>query len=69
MRIGKGVIAFWAEANLVLWARYAFWARGHVSHNCRKKKVDTHTTLKGKKPTTTTTSTLKLQTGYDYTNK
>ncbi|GJY31635.1 DNA topoisomerase 2 [Tanacetum coccineum] len=27
----KGVIAFWAGPNLVVWARYAFWARGHVA--------------------------------------
>ncbi|GJW65565.1 serine/threonine-protein kinase MHK isoform X1 [Tanacetum coccineum] len=26
---GKGAIAFWAGPNLVVWARYAFWARGH----------------------------------------
>ncbi|GJT63969.1 cullin 3 [Tanacetum coccineum] len=35
---GKGVIAFWAGPNLVVWARYAFWARGHVATNCRSKK-------------------------------
>ncbi|GJS93988.1 hypothetical protein Tco_0800956 [Tanacetum coccineum] len=28
---GKGAIAFWAGPNLVIWARYAFWARGHDS--------------------------------------
>ncbi|GKF76579.1 hypothetical protein Tco_0229049, partial [Tanacetum coccineum] len=28
---GKGAIAFWAGPNLVVWARYAFWARGHVA--------------------------------------
>ncbi|GKF32251.1 hypothetical protein Tco_0102049, partial [Tanacetum coccineum] len=37
---GKGVIAFWAGPNLVVWARYAFWARGHVATNCRSKKND-----------------------------
>ncbi|GKC44622.1 NB-ARC domains-containing protein, partial [Tanacetum coccineum] len=35
---GKGAIAFWAGPNLVVWARYAFWARGHVATNCRSKK-------------------------------
>ncbi|GJR37444.1 hypothetical protein Tco_1213128 [Tanacetum coccineum] len=38
MRKGKGVIAFWAGLNQVVWARYAFWARGHVATNCRSKK-------------------------------
>ncbi|GKF40872.1 hypothetical protein Tco_0124214 [Tanacetum coccineum] len=28
---GKGAIAFWVGPNLVVWARYAFWARGHLS--------------------------------------
>ncbi|GJX68668.1 hypothetical protein Tco_0304395 [Tanacetum coccineum] len=37
-RQGKGAIAFWARPNLVVWARYAFWARGHVATNCRSKK-------------------------------
>ncbi|GKC12344.1 hypothetical protein Tco_1009126 [Tanacetum coccineum] len=40
---GKGAIAFWAGPNLVVWARYVFWARGHVATNCRsknKKKQD-----------------------------
>ncbi|GJW12427.1 hypothetical protein Tco_1578254 [Tanacetum coccineum] len=27
VRKGKGAIAFWAGPNLVVWARYAFWAR------------------------------------------
>ncbi|GJW96385.1 ribonuclease H protein, partial [Tanacetum coccineum] len=31
MRKGKGAIAFWAGPNLVVWARYAFRARGHVA--------------------------------------
>ncbi|GJU74125.1 ribonuclease H-like domain-containing protein [Tanacetum coccineum] len=35
---GKGAIAFWAGPNLVVWARYAFWARGHVATNCCSKK-------------------------------
>ncbi|GKE20438.1 hypothetical protein Tco_1431950 [Tanacetum coccineum] len=35
---GKGAISFWAGPNLVVWARYAFWARGHVATNCRSKK-------------------------------
>ncbi|GKD49515.1 zinc finger, RING/FYVE/PHD-type containing protein, partial [Tanacetum coccineum] len=26
--------------NLVVWARYAFWARGHVATNCRSKKKE-----------------------------
>ncbi|GKG49904.1 hypothetical protein Tco_0518678, partial [Tanacetum coccineum] len=34
----KGAIAFWAGPNLVVWARYAFWARDHVATNCRSKK-------------------------------
>ncbi|GJY58916.1 putative reverse transcriptase domain-containing protein [Tanacetum coccineum] len=39
---GKGAIAFWAGPNLVVWARYALWARGHVATNCcsKKKKWD-----------------------------
>ncbi|GJR45412.1 early light-inducible protein [Tanacetum coccineum] len=37
---GKGAIAFWAGPNLVVWARYAFWARGHVATNCRSKKKE-----------------------------
>ncbi|GKC33596.1 hypothetical protein Tco_1045980 [Tanacetum coccineum] len=35
---GKGAIAFWAGPNLVVWAHYAFWARGHIATNCRSKK-------------------------------
>ncbi|GJU03114.1 hypothetical protein Tco_1113452 [Tanacetum coccineum] len=31
VRKGKGDIAFSAGPNLVVWARYAFWARGHVA--------------------------------------
>ncbi|GKA37519.1 putative reverse transcriptase domain-containing protein, partial [Tanacetum coccineum] len=32
-------IAFWAGPNLVVWARYAFWARGHVATIAVKKKL------------------------------
>ncbi|GKF55002.1 hypothetical protein Tco_0165342, partial [Tanacetum coccineum] len=38
VRKGKGAIAFWVGPNLVVWARYAFWLRGHVAINCRSKK-------------------------------
>ncbi|GJS45144.1 reverse transcriptase domain-containing protein [Tanacetum coccineum] len=37
LRKGKGDIAFWAIPNLVVWARYAFWTRGHVATNCRSE--------------------------------
>ncbi|GJS65449.1 putative reverse transcriptase domain-containing protein [Tanacetum coccineum] len=38
VRKGKGAIAFWAGPNLVVWARYAFWARGHVATIAVQKK-------------------------------
>ncbi|GKD03012.1 hypothetical protein Tco_1177986 [Tanacetum coccineum] len=38
VRKGKGAIAFWAGPNMVVWARYAFWARGHVATIAVKKK-------------------------------
>ncbi|GJV57529.1 hypothetical protein Tco_1458534 [Tanacetum coccineum] len=36
---GKGAIAFWAGPNLVVWDRYAFWAKGHVATIAVKKKA------------------------------
>ncbi|GJZ50769.1 calcium/proton exchanger [Tanacetum coccineum] len=36
---GRGAIAFWAGPNLVMWARYAFWARGHVATIAVKKNM------------------------------
>ncbi|GJY54244.1 calcium/proton exchanger [Tanacetum coccineum] len=39
VRKGKGAIAFWAGPNLVMWARYAFWARGHVATIAVKKNM------------------------------
>ncbi|GKD68204.1 hypothetical protein Tco_1322294, partial [Tanacetum coccineum] len=37
VRKGTGAIAFWAGPNLVVWARYALWARGHVATIAVKK--------------------------------
>ncbi|GKD56273.1 hypothetical protein Tco_1289660 [Tanacetum coccineum] len=37
VRKGNGVIAFWAGPNLVVWDRYAFWARGYVATIAVKK--------------------------------
>ncbi|GJR10902.1 hypothetical protein Tco_0793554 [Tanacetum coccineum] len=40
VRKGKGAIAFWAGPNLVVWARYAFQARGHVAIIVVQKKAN-----------------------------
>ncbi|GJZ43308.1 hypothetical protein Tco_0590563 [Tanacetum coccineum] len=45
VRKGKGAIAFWAGPNLVVWARYAFWARGHVATIAVKKMLHNNSML------------------------
>ncbi|GJX91351.1 ribonuclease H-like domain-containing protein, partial [Tanacetum coccineum] len=59
---GKGAIAFWAGPNLVVWARYAFWARGHVATNyCSKKKTNKVNTAYGVSTANTQVSPVALK--------